>query len=163
MSSHSLRSKWQDSEKAVPVAIAVVLLFFGSVVVDEMLLWNGVDGAGTFLNDIAIAGLGGSTVWVLLTMQARRSEMVKARERMRMTIALNLQVRNAFSVMASAALLKDEADRLHGMDEAMLQLDRILGDLAPKDSEGKGRAVDSRLAANPSFPVSLQSNATRRS
>lgn len=163
MSSHSLRSKWQDSEKAVPITIAVVLLFFGSVVVDETLLWNGVEGAGTFLNDIAIAGLGGVTVWVLLTIQARRSEMVKARERMRMTIALNLQVRNAFSMMASSALLKDEADRLHGMDDAMQQLDRILGDLAPKDSEGEKPAADSRLAANPSFPVSLQSNATRQS
>jgi hypothetical protein len=162
MTSSSLRSKWQDSQRVVPITIAVVVLFFGSVVADELLLWKGVEAAETFLNDIAIAGLGGLTVWALLTVQSRRLEMLRARERMQMTIALNQQVRGAFSVMANSVLLENESDRLHGMDQATHQLDRILGDLAASESESGNRAANSRLAAKPSFPVSLQPNATRQ-
>ena len=162
MTSSSLRSKWQDSQRVVPITIAVVVLFFGSVVADEMLTWKGAEAAESFLNDIAIAGLGGLTVWILLAVQARRMEMLRARERMQMTIALNQQVRGAFSVMANSALIENESDRLQGMDQAMHQLDRILGDLAPSEPESGNRKTKSPLAANPSFPVSLQPNATRQ-
>jgi hypothetical protein len=162
MTSRSLRSKWQESERVVPVTIAVVLLFFGSVVADEMLSWNGVEAAETFLNDLAIAGLGGLTVWILLRLQAKRQEMLRARELMQMTIALNLQVRSVFSVMASSALLKEEADRLHGIDEAMQHLDQILGDLAAKGPATGKPAPVSGLGANSSYPASLRSSATRQ-
>lgn len=162
MTPSSLRSKWQDSQRVVPITIAVVVLFFGSVVADEMLTWKGVEAAESFLNDIAIAGLGGLTVWALLAVQARRLEMLRARERMKMTIALNQQVRGAFSVMANSVLLENESDRLQGMDQAMHQLDRILGDLTPSESESGDRKTKSPLATNPSFPVSLQPDATRQ-
>ena len=162
MSSSSLRSKWQESERVVPVTIAVVLLFFGSVVADEMLSWRGAEAAETFLNDLAIAGLGGLTVWILLRVQAKRQEMLRARERMQMTIALNHQVRDAFSVLANSSLLKNETDRLHGMDEAMLKLDHILGEIgfgAPADAKP---TTVTQVAASSSYPASLQSSATRQ-
>ncbi len=162
MNSSSLRSKWQESERVVPVTIAVVLLFFGSVVADEMLSWRGTEAAETFLNDLAIAGLGGLTVWVLLRVQAKRQEMLRARDRMQMTITVNLQVRSAFSVMANSVLLKDEGDRLNGMDEAMQQLDRILGDLGPGAAANAKPLPVTRLAASPSYPASPRSNATRQ-
>jgi hypothetical protein len=160
MTSSSLRSKWRESDRVVPVSIAVVLLFFGSVVLDEILVWKGVEAAETFLNDIAIAALGGLTVWVLLSVQARRQEMLRARERMQMTLAVNRQVRDVFSMMANCALLDEPADRLQGIDEAMQQVDRLLCDLAHKAPTD--RKPVSRLAASSSFPVSLRSNATRQ-
>jgi hypothetical protein len=162
MTASSLRSKWQESERVVPISIAVVLLFFGSVVVDQLLAWKGVEAAETFLNDVAIAGLGGTTVWALLSVQAKRQEMIRARERMRMTIALNFQVRNVFSVLANSALLNDETERLRGIDDAMQDLDRVLGDLAPPDPANTKPAPAARLAVSPSFPVSLPPGVTRQ-
>ncbi len=162
MSSSSLRSKWQESERVVPVTIAVVLLFFGSVVADEMLSWRGVEAAQSFLNDLVIAGLGGLTVWTLLRVQARRQEMLRARERMQMTIAVNLQVRDAFSVMANSALLKNEAERLLGIDEAMQQLDRVLGEIGPGTGADLNVSPVGQLAASPSYPTYLRSSATRQ-
>ena len=144
------------------MTIAVVLLFFGSVVADEMLSWRGGDAAETFLNDVAIAGLGGLTVWILLRVQARRQEMVRVRERMQMTITVNLQVRDAFSVMANSALLKDETDRLRGMDEALQQLDRVLGEIGPGTQTDLRESPRGQLAANSSYPASLRSSATRQ-
>jgi hypothetical protein len=162
MTSSSLRSKWQESERVVPVTIAVTLLFFGSIVGDEMLSWRGVEATQTFLNDLAIAGLGGLTVLVLLRVQARRLEMLRARERMQMTIALNHQVRDVFSVMANSALLKSETDRLHGMDEAMQQLDRVLGEIGPGTETDLRESPRGQLAASSSYPASLRSSATRQ-
>lgn len=162
MKASSLRSKWQDSERVVPVTIAVVLLFFGSVVADEMVSWKGGEAAETFLNDLAIAGLGGLTVWILLRVQAKRQEMLRARERMQMTIAVNLQVRNAFSVMANSALLKNEGDRLNGMDEAMQQLDRILGEIGPCALADAKVPTQAELAPSSSYPASLRPSATRQ-
>jgi len=162
LTTSSLRSKWQESERVVPISIAVVLLFFGSVVVDQLLAWKGVEAAESFLNDLAVAGLGGMTVWVLLSVQARRQEMIRARERMQMTIALNFQVRNVFSTMANSALLKDETDRLRGIDDAMQDLDRVLGDLGPSHPANTKSAPAARLGVSSSFPVSLPPGATRQ-
>jgi hypothetical protein len=154
MTMDSLRSKWQQSEKVVPVTIAVVLLFFGSVVVDEILLLKGVVPAGTFLNDIAIAAMGGFTVWVLLSVQARRQEMQRARERMQITIDLNRQVRDAFSAMANSLMLKTEEDRLRVVDETMQRVDRLLSDLVPKAAAAAAAACKS----SPGSPVPVTSS-----
>ena len=162
MTSSSLRSKYQESERVVPVTIAVVLLFFGSAVADDTLAWRGMDAAEAFLNNVAIAGLGGLTVWILLRVQTKRQEMLRARERMQMTIAVNLQVRDAFSVMANSALLKNEADRLRGMDEAMQQLDRVLGEMGPVTPADLREPPIGQLAASSSYPASLRSTATRQ-
>jgi hypothetical protein len=161
-----LRSKWQQSEKVVPVTIAVVLLFFGSVVVDEILLLKGAVPAGTFLNDIAIAAMGGFTVWVLLSVQARRQEMQRARERMQITIDLNRQVRDAFSTMANSLMLKTEEDRLRVVDETMQHVDRLLSDLVPKAAAAAAAACKSSsgspVPVTSSYPDPFPPDAERR-
>ena len=161
-----LRSKWQLSEKVVPVTIAVVLLFFGSVVVDEILLLKGAVPAGTFLNDIAIAAMGGFTVWVLLSVQARRQEMQRARERMQITIDLNRQVRDAFSTMANSLMLKTEEDRLRVVDETMQHVDRLLSDLVPKAAAAAAAACKSSsgspVPVTSSYPDPFPPDAARR-
>jgi hypothetical protein len=166
MTMSSLRSKWQQSEIVVPVAIAVVLLFFGSVVVDEILRLKGIVAAETFLNDIAIAAMGGFTVWILLSVQATRQEMRRARERMQITIDLNRQVREAFSKMANSLMLKTEEDRLRVVDETMQHVDRLLSDLVPKAAAAAAAASKSSSGSpapvTSSFRVPFPPDVARR-
>src|SRR5271155_411948 len=111
-----MRMKWQ---RLGAVAIAAVILFSVNVLSDQILLWYGVQAAETFLNDIAIATVGGLTVWAILVWHARNQEIVRAQERARLNAQLNYQIRDAFSVMANAVLLRSEDDRLQAIDDAM--------------------------------------------
>jgi hypothetical protein len=164
MAPDSIINRWKESDKVVPVTLAVVLLFFGNVVVDEILFWRGVDAAETFLNDMIIAALGGVTVWVLLTAQARRQEMRRARERMQITIEMNKQVRGVFATMANSMLLEDESDRLRVADDAMQQIDRLLSDLVPQATAPARPVSTEKLsaAATSSFPLPSRLDAARR-
>lgn len=162
MAPDSILTKWQESEKVVPVTLVVVLLFFGNIVVDEVLLWRGVQAAETFLDDLTIAALGGLTVWLLLTAQAKRQEMQRARERMRITIELNRHVRSVFSTMANSMLLEDEEDRLRVADDAMQQIDRLLSDLVPEASAKEQPIPAGRFSVTPAYHYPSHSNAARR-
>ncbi len=161
MSPGLIYSKWKDSEKVFAVTIVVVLLFFANIVVDQILLWKNVQAAETLLNDVAIAAVGGFAVWVLLTVQAKRQEMLKARERMQLTIELNHHVRNAFSMMASSLLLRNEEDRLRVIDDAMQEIDRVLTEVVPAGGNTP-KAASSLKSVNPSYPAPYQPGATRQ-
>lgn len=162
MAPDSILTKWKESEKVVPVALVVVLLFFGNIVVDEILLWKGIQAAETVLDDIVIAAVGGLTVWILLTAQARRQEMARARERMRITIELNRHVRNLFSTMANSMLLEHEDERLRVADAAMQQIDKLLSDLVPEVS-ASGKPIPAEKFSIPiSYPYPSRSDVARR-
>jgi len=162
MLSDQFHNRWKESDKVIPVAIAVILIFFGNVVVDEILVWKGVQAAETFLNDIGIAAVGGLTVWALLTIQERRQEMLRARERMQLTIELNRHVRNAFSMMANSLLLKNEEERLRVIDDAMQQIDRVLTEVVPAGGVPLEPRPVAKQPVNPSFQIHSQPNATRQ-
>jgi hypothetical protein len=162
MAPDSILTKWRESEKVVPVTLAVVLLFFGNIVVDEVLFWRGVQAAETFLDDLTIAALGGLTVWLLLTAQAKRQEMQRARERMRITIELNRHVRNVFSTMANSMMLEAEEDRLRVADDAMQQIDRLLSDLVPEASAKEQPIPVERFSVTPAYQIPSRSVAARR-
>ncbi|HKS81828.1 MAG TPA: hypothetical protein VJR23_10025 [Candidatus Acidoferrales bacterium] len=162
MASDSILNKWKDSEKVVPVALVVLLLFFGNLVVDELMIWRGTQAAETFLDDLIIAALGGLTVWLLLTAQAKRLELRRARERMRITIELNRHVRSVFSTMANSMLLEDEGDRLRVADDAMQQIDRVLSDLVPEASAKEQPIPVERFSVTPSYRYPSRSDAARR-
>lgn len=122
---------WVKSERIKGVAAAATLLFGANVLLGQILLRLNVQAGETLLDDIAMASLGGLIVWSLLDWQASRQEMARARERARLTVKLNNQVRGAVSTMASAILFREQDDRLRVVDEAMQQIDRVLADLTP--------------------------------
>jgi len=112
------------------VSIAVIL-FLSSVICDKLLYWKGVAASETYLNDIVIGLTGGVCAALVLSYQASRDAMERARERMILTAELNHQVRNAVLTMTNSALLPDEMDRLRAMDEAVQQIDDVLTGLVP--------------------------------
>jgi len=118
------------------VAIAAALLFSVNVLSDQILLWRGVQAAETFLNDTAIATVGGITVWGVLVWQARKQEIARIQERARLNAEMNYHIREAFSVMANAVLLKNEGDRLRAIDDAMQRVDRVLTEIVPSMCTG---------------------------
>jgi hypothetical protein len=122
---------WGLSEQTKAVVVVMVLLFFASHTADIFLYWRGIDVAHTFSNDILIAVLGGAALWFFLTLQAERQEMARARERILLTAELNHHIRNSVTVLANAVLLRDEAERLGAVDEAIQQIDRVLTELVP--------------------------------
>lgn len=162
MASDSILTRWKESEKAIPVMLAVILLFFGNIVVDELLFWKGIQVAETFLDDVIIAALGGLTVWTLLTAQAKRQEMRRARERMQITIELNRHVRSVFSTMANSMLLEDEKDRLRVADDAMQQIDRLLSDLVPATGASSKPIPPEEFSVTSSYHYSSRPDAARR-
>jgi hypothetical protein len=120
---------WAKSERIKGVAAAAALLFAANGLIGQILLRLDVQATQTFLDDIAMASLGGLIVWFLLDWQANRQEMVRAHERALLTVKLNNQVRGAVSTMASAILFREQDDRLRVVDEAIQQIDRVLTDL----------------------------------
>ncbi len=123
-------------DRFAAVTIAAALLFSVNVLSDEILLWRGVQAAETFLNDIAIATVGGITVWGVLVWQARKQEIARAQERARLNAEMNRHIRDAFSVMANAVLLKNEGDRLQAIDDAMQRVNRVLTEIVPSMCTG---------------------------
>jgi hypothetical protein len=113
-------------------SLAVALILFSlSVICDKIMLWRGVQAAETYFNDLAIGVTGGICAGLILSFQASRDAMERARERMLLTAELNHQLRSAVMHMANSALLPDEMDRLRVMDEAVQQFDEVLTELVP--------------------------------
>lgn len=112
-----------NAKATLAVALALFVL---SAVSDEMLYRSGVPAASTYLNDIVIGVTGGICAGLILSYQASRDAIERARERMLLTTELNHQLRNVMTTMASSALLPDETDRLRAMDEAVERADEVL-------------------------------------
>lgn len=125
---------WVKLERIKPVAAAAGLLFSANILLGQILLSLKIQATETFLDDFAIASLGGLLVWLLLDWQADREAMIQARARALLTIRLNNEIRGAVSTMASAILFREQEDRLRIVDEAMQQVDRVLVDLTPASS-----------------------------
>jgi hypothetical protein len=125
---------WVKLERIKPVAAAAGLLFSANILLGQILLSLKIQATETFLDDFAIASLGGLLVWLLLDWQADREAMIQARARALLTIRLNNEIRGAVSTMASAILFREQEDRLRIVDEAMQQVDRVLVDLTPTSS-----------------------------
>lgn len=120
---------WAKSERIKAVAAAAALLFSANVLLSQILLTLKIQATETFLDDFAIALIGGLMVWLLLAWQADREAMIQARERALFTIKLNNEIRAAVSMMANAMLFQEREDRLRVVDEAMQKIDRVLVDL----------------------------------
>lgn len=120
---------WAKSERIKAVAAAAALLFSANVLLSQILLTLKIQATETFLDDFAIALIGGLMVWLLLAWQADREAMIQARERALFTIKLNNEIRAAVSMMANAMLFQEREDRLRVVDEAMQKIDRMLVDL----------------------------------
>jgi hypothetical protein len=125
-----LKSYLKNDQLKSSVAVALIL-FSLSVVCDKIMLWRGVVAADTYFNDLVIGVTGGICAGLILSFQASRDAMERARERMLLTAELNQQLRSAVLHMANSALLPDEMERLRVMDEAVQQIDDVLTDLVP--------------------------------
>ncbi|HTV59380.1 MAG TPA: hypothetical protein VMJ93_10960 [Verrucomicrobiae bacterium] len=121
LTDHKLRSS---------VGVAVVL-FISSIACDKLMYWRGVAAAQTYFNDVVIGLTGGICAGLILSYQASRDAMERARERMILTAELNHQLRNAVLHMTNSALLPNEMDRLRAMDDAVQQIDEVLTELVP--------------------------------
>jgi hypothetical protein len=121
---------WLRSERIKPVAAAAAVFFSANVLLGQILLRLNVQATETFLDDFAMASLGGLVVWLFLDWQAKRQQLAQARERARLTERLNSQVRRAVSTMASTILFRELEDRLRVVDQAMQEIDGMLADLA---------------------------------
>lgn len=119
------------SGRVAAVMIVMVLLFSGSVFLDKILSWRGITGAQILWNDFALAALGGAALWFFLTLQREREESSRARERLILTAELNHHLRNALTIVANGVMLKNEADRLRMLDEAVKRIDHVLIELVP--------------------------------
>jgi hypothetical protein len=111
--------------------IVGVILFVLSITCDKIMYWKGVQAAETYLNDLVIGVTGGICAGLILSFQASRDAMERARERMLLTAELNQQLRGVVMTMANSALLPDEMDRLRAMDEAVEQIDEVLSGIGP--------------------------------
>lgn len=121
-------------------SVAVALILFSlSVVCDKIMMWRGVQAANTYFNDLVLGVTGGACAGLILSFQASRDAMERARERMVWNAELNQQLRSAVLHMANSALLPDEMDRLRVMDEAVQQIDEVLTELVPA---GRSKALD---------------------
>jgi hypothetical protein len=129
MQANGALSSWVKSERVKGVAVAAALLFSANVLLGQILLRLHVQATETFLDDIAMASLGGLIVWFLLDWQANRQGMIQARERALLTVKLNNDVRRAVSTMATAILFREQDDRLRIVDEAMQEIDCVLANL----------------------------------
>lgn len=129
MQANGALSSWVKSERIKGVAIAAASLFSANVLLGRILLGLHIQAAETFLDDIAMACLGGLVVWFLLDWQANRQGMIQARERALLTVKLNNDVRRAVSTMATAILFREQDDRLRIVDEAMQEIDCVLANL----------------------------------
>jgi hypothetical protein len=128
------------SGRVSAVIIVMLLLFSGNILLDKILYWRGITGAQTLWNDFAIAALGGAALWFFLALQREREEMSRARERLVLTAELNHHLRNAFTIIANGVMLKNEADRLRMLDEAVRRIDHVLTELVPTaNMQGKPR------------------------
>jgi len=123
---------WAKSERIKAVAAAAGVLFSANILLGQILLSLKIQATDTFLDDFAIALLGGLIVWLLLAWQADREAMIQAREKAAFTIKLNNEIRGAVTMMAGAALFREQEDRLRVVDEAMQQVDRVLANLTPR-------------------------------
>lgn len=132
---------WVRLDKIKPVAAAAGLLFSANILLGQVLLTLKIQATETFLDDFAIASLGGLLVWLLLDWQSERHAMSQARERAQLTIRLNNEIRGAVSTMASAILFREQEDRLRVVDEAMQQVDRVLVDLTPASNGSSARLL----------------------
>jgi hypothetical protein len=132
---------WVKMERIKPVAAAAGLLFSANILLGQVLLTLKIQATETFLDDFAIASLGGLLVWLLLDWQSERHAMIQARERALLTVKLNNEIRGAVSTMASAILFREQEDRLRVVDEAMQQVDRVLVDLSPASNGSSARIL----------------------
>ncbi|MGH9712160.1 MAG: hypothetical protein ACRD5M_02555 [Candidatus Acidiferrales bacterium] len=135
MLSDSKFASWFVSRRRISVAIFAALLFGGHYALIQALSWRGINEGATLIDDAAIAILGGVALGVFLTLQKERYETARARERMMVTMQLNLQIRRAMSAVATSVVLPDEDDRLRLVDQAVEQIDHVLMDLVPTANE----------------------------
>ena len=128
---------WLKSGHVSWITLIAVIVFLSSVVSDQILHWRGIWGSQTYINDLFLAGMAGLLVGICMTWQARRMEIRRARERMILTAELNHQVRNAVTALANSTMIRDEAQRLQVMDEAINRVDRVLTELVPVAHEDR--------------------------
>lgn len=119
------------SDRLRSSVVVALVLFSLSVVCDKIMMWRGVQAANTYFNDLVLGVTGGVCAGLILSFQASRDAMERARERMLWNAELNQQLRSAVLHMANSALLPDEMDRLRVMDEAVQQIDEVLTELVP--------------------------------
>ncbi|MGH9756728.1 MAG: hypothetical protein ACRD4M_03255 [Candidatus Acidiferrales bacterium] len=126
---------WLKSGHVSWITLIAVIVFISSVISDQVLHWRGVRGSQTYINDLFLAGMAGLLAGICMTWQARQMEIKRARERMILTVELNHQVRNAVTALANSTMIRDEAQRLQVMDEAINRVDRALAELTPARPE----------------------------
>lgn len=127
--------KWLHFSPVSGITLIAAVTFISSVVSDQILHWRGIHGSETYLNDLFLAAMAGLLAGLWMARQARQHEMRGARERMLLAAELNLQVRSAVTAIANSTMIRDEAERLQTMDQAIDRVDRVLTDLVPATRE----------------------------
>ncbi|MGH9699193.1 MAG: hypothetical protein ACRD5R_14665 [Candidatus Acidiferrales bacterium] len=123
--------KWLDTSRVSGIALIAAIIFLSSVVSDQVLHWRGIRGSETYINDLFLAAMAGLLAGLWMARQARQHELRRAHERMAIAAELNQQVRSAVVALANSTMIRDEAERLQVMDEAMDRIDRVLTELIP--------------------------------
>lgn len=123
--------KWMNSTRVSGITLIAAIIFLSSVVSDQILHWRGIRGSETYLNDLFLAAMAGLLAGLILAWQARQQELRRARERVVLAAELNQQVRSAVTAIANSTMIRDEAERLQAMDEAIDRVDRVLTELIP--------------------------------
>lgn len=129
--------EWLKSMHFRWITLIAGIVFLSSMASDQILHWRGIRGSETYINDLFLAATAGLLAGICMTWQARRMEIRRARERMILTAELNHHVRNAVTAIANSTMIRDEAQRLQVMDEAIDRVDRVLTELVPAAHEDR--------------------------
>lgn len=123
--------KWLNSSRVSGITLIAAIIFLSSVVSDQILHWRGIRASETYLNDLFLAAMAGLLAGLLMARQARQQELRRARERVVLAAELNQHVRSAVTAIANSTMIRNEAERLQAMDEAIDRVDRVLTELIP--------------------------------
>lgn len=113
---------------------ALVIGFVLSVcnyALDVLLFWMGIPKAATVFDDLMVGVLGAALSLFYMSSVRTNQIYLRAKERTILTAELNRHVRGALTSIRQAASLEDAGKRMHRVDEAIEQIDRVLLELVP--------------------------------
>jgi hypothetical protein len=124
-------SGWLNEYNLKAAAVAGLVLFAITYVVDAVLYYLGIAATATILDDVAVA-LTGAAMLVFFLVQNNKNQIVaRAKERAIIVAEVNHHIRNAMTPLALVMSSPDTGERLRILDIATDRVDHVLTDLLP--------------------------------